>query len=344
MNEPLLSIIVPVYKVETYLAGCIESILGQSFGDFELILVDDGSPDRCGTICDEYARKDRRIKVIHKANGGLSSARNAGIGLSTGRYLTFVDSDDTVSEDTYLKNLRVLRKDPSIDLLEFPMQVHYQSPDQYLLDLQENHFYGKKEIFFYWMKDRGYLHAYACNKIYKRKLFVQIRFPEGKTFEDLHTIPGLLELCDHYYVSPYGIYYYYSRPSSITRAASFNDHLCLLEANIQVMDISRRYLLHLSESLSVHYLYTVNHLIDLLRCKDGDNRTKERMFNRMNAYEVKFRRLMKLRIPWRMKLKNLPLALAGLKMHCTLYTGMFNPRHSRTGADSRRSGILKNQN
>ena len=282
--------------------------------------------------------------MIHKANGGLSSARNAGIGLSTGQYLTFVDSDDTVAEETYLKNLKILREDPSIDLLEYPVQVHYQSRDQYLLDLQENHFYGKKGIFFHWMNDKGYLHAYAWNKIYKRKLFGQIRFPESKTFEDLYTIPGLLELCDHYYVSPYGMYYYYSRPSSITRDASYKDHLCLLEANIRVMDISHRHQPDLPESFSVHYLYTVNHLIDLLRCKDGDTRTKEKMFNRLNAYEVKFSRLAKLRIPWRMKLKNLPLALGGLKMHCALYTGMFNPRRFRTGVNGSRSRIFKTRN
>lgn len=324
MNVPLLSIIVPVYKVETYLAGCLESILGQSFGNFELILVDDGSPDRCGAICDEYARKDRRIKVIHKANGGLSSARNAGIDRASGHYLTFVDSDDTLSEETYQKNLGIVCNDPSVDLLEYPVQIHYGSPGQYLLDLKENQLRGKKEIFRYWMKERGYLHAYAWNKIYKRKLFEQIRFPEGKTFEDLYTTPRLLERCNHYYISPYGMYYYYSRPSSITRDPSFEDRLCLLEANIRIMDISRRYLPDMPELLSAHYLYSVNHLIDLLRCKGGDAKPKEEMFARMNTVKTTFPGLMRLDLPLRMKLKNLPLALCGLKTHCTLYAGLFN--------------------
>ena len=97
MNKnPILSIIVPVYKVEPYLEKCIKSIIGQDFEDFELILVDDGSPDRCGAVCDDYALKDNRIKVIHKENGGLSSARNTGIEAAKGSFLSFIDSDDYV--------------------------------------------------------------------------------------------------------------------------------------------------------------------------------------------------------------------------------------------------------
>lgn len=94
-----ISIIVPIYKVERYLKRCVDSILNQTFTDFELILVDDGSPDNCGRICDEYAEKDNRIYVIHKENGGLSDARNAGLDYATGQYIIFVDSDDFVEPD-----------------------------------------------------------------------------------------------------------------------------------------------------------------------------------------------------------------------------------------------------
>lgn len=99
-NKSLVSIIVPCYKVEQYLPNCIESILCQSYTNWELILVDDGSPDNCGNICDDYAAKDNRIKVVHKKNGGLSSARNAGMKVMNGEYVTFLDSDD------FLKKLR----------------------------------------------------------------------------------------------------------------------------------------------------------------------------------------------------------------------------------------------
>ena len=104
-NCRLLSIIVPVYKVESYLARCVDSILAQTVSDFELILVDDGSPDRCGAICDEYAARDPRVRVIHKENGGLSSARNAGIDIARGQWLGFVDSDDWITPDCYEKLL-----------------------------------------------------------------------------------------------------------------------------------------------------------------------------------------------------------------------------------------------
>ncbi len=96
-----ISIIVPVYKVEKYLKKCVDSILAQTFSDFELILVDDGSPDNSGRICDDYAKKDARVRVVHKQNGGLSSARNAGIEVAKGKYLGFVDSDDYIAEDMY---------------------------------------------------------------------------------------------------------------------------------------------------------------------------------------------------------------------------------------------------
>ena len=113
----LISVIVPVYKVEEYIYRCVDSILAQSFKDFELILVDDGSPDNCGKICDEYAQKDKRITVIHKENGGLSDARNTGIdwALKNSNWITFIDSDDWVHTD-YLKNLYNAVKENNVDI------------------------------------------------------------------------------------------------------------------------------------------------------------------------------------------------------------------------------------
>ena len=101
----MVSVIIPIYKVEQYLARCIDSVLRQTVSDLEIILVDDGSPDACGAICDEYAKKDDRIRVIHKENGGLSSARNAGIKIAKGEYIAFVDSDDWIDEN-FIKLLK----------------------------------------------------------------------------------------------------------------------------------------------------------------------------------------------------------------------------------------------
>lgn len=117
---PLISVIVPVYKVETYLPACVDSILSQTFSDFELILVDDGSPDACGAMCDGYAREDSRIRVIHQKNGGLSAARNAGLDIAKGEYVTFVDSDDVIMRD-YLRELylAIIKNDAEVACCKF---------------------------------------------------------------------------------------------------------------------------------------------------------------------------------------------------------------------------------
>ena len=109
--EKKISVIVPVYKVEKFINRCIDSILNQSYTDFELILVDDGSPDNCGKICDDYASKDKRIVVIHKENGGLSDARNAGIDAMKGQYVTFIDSDDYIHRETFSFLISLIEKE-----------------------------------------------------------------------------------------------------------------------------------------------------------------------------------------------------------------------------------------
>ena len=117
-NTPLISVIVPVYNVEKYLRKCVDSIVNQTYKNLEIILVDDGSPDNCGKICDEFAEMDNRVMVIHKENGGLSSARNAGLDIATGEYITFVDSDDYIENDTYEKVVVAINKFDS-DLIFF---------------------------------------------------------------------------------------------------------------------------------------------------------------------------------------------------------------------------------
>lgn len=124
MNVPFISIIVPIYKVEKYLNRCIDSILSQTFTDFEVLLIDDGSPDRCGAICEQYAEKDHRVRVFHKENGGVSTARNMGIDNSIGKYLCFIDSDDYV-ENSYLQNF-IDALEPDTDLVLQSFWRHYE--------------------------------------------------------------------------------------------------------------------------------------------------------------------------------------------------------------------------
>lgn len=213
MKDVLISIIVPVYKVEKYLNKCIDSILSQSFTNFELILVDDGSPDNCGKICDEYANKDNRIKVIHKENGGLSDARNAGIGLSCGEYLAFIDSDDYISTE-FIKTLYDLAKNNDAEI---------SVCDAVLVKEEENAEYFYNEQFEVFNKEQSLLNltyyrkitVNAWNKLYKKELFDDIRYPKGKLYEDLATTYKLFNKCNKVVYTPSKLYAYLQRDTSI---------------------------------------------------------------------------------------------------------------------------------
>lgn len=182
--EPLLSVVVPVYKVEKYLKKCVDSVLEQTYSNLEVILVDDGSPDNCGALCDEYAKKDSRVKVIHKENGGLSSARNAGLDVAKGDYLTFLDSDDWIDLQLYD---RVLQKAP-FDVAIFGMTTVYpQTKNREIIVVP-----GAPAVLS-WDKDlpivqqliKNSLFGYSCNKVYNRATVDALRFENIKLREDL---------------------------------------------------------------------------------------------------------------------------------------------------------------
>lgn len=212
--NPTLSIIVPVYKVEEYIHKCITSILDQTFTDFELILINDGSPDNCGAICDEYALKDNRVIVIHQTNQGVSVARNAGLDLAKGEYITFVDPDDSISENTYSDNMDILLKDKTIDVLEYPYQKVYNHERELITD-PTCHIYGEKAIFLYWALYSNKTHV-VWNKIYKKNIFINIRFPHGKIYEDFFVLTDISGITSHIYVSEKGLYSYFIRTNSLS--------------------------------------------------------------------------------------------------------------------------------
>ena len=172
---PQFSIIVPVYKVEAYLPACVDSILNQSFSDFELILVDDGSPDRCGEICDEYAARDQRVRVIHKENGGVSSARNCGIKIACGNWIWFIDSDDYVEANS-LDSMSQLIKEESAALYVFECDGNSEF---YAGDFEE---FLWKYYFTYVLQNS------SCNKLYSAELIrrFSLAFDEQESIgEDL---------------------------------------------------------------------------------------------------------------------------------------------------------------
>ena len=173
MEKDLISVIVPVYKVEKYLEKCIESVLKQTYTNLQIILVDDGSPDNCGKICDEYAKKDSRIEVIHKINGGLSDARNVGINRANGRYIGFVDSDDYIKEDMYEKLINLIKEyDADISICNLYDVIDGK---EYVRNKDNGiHEYSRIDILKEILLDKN-IQSYAWNKLYKKELFDEIK-------------------------------------------------------------------------------------------------------------------------------------------------------------------------
>lgn len=216
-KKDLISIIIPVYKVEKYLTKCVESVFFQTYTNLEIFLVDDGSPDNCGMMCDEFALKDNRVKVIHKKNGGLADARNAAIDVATGEWIVFVDSDDFVEPD-YVENLYMLTQ-------KYDCKVACSRYRYVFEDLKENILmnecqemeccYDKWEALKYLFLQQ-HVHTGAWGKIYHRSLFATgIRYPFGLVYEDLPTTYLLLLQCDKVGFSFKRTYNYLLRSTSI---------------------------------------------------------------------------------------------------------------------------------
>ena len=220
-EKPLLSIIVPVYDVERYLPKCIDSILAQTFTDFELILVEDGSPDNCPVLCDAAAAKDARVRVIHQKNKGLSGARNTGIDNAQGDYLIFVDSDDTV-EQTLVEELYTYAEKWNCAIVACGRNYIFED-GQIVCKIahDESKVYGFEEA----MQEMNSFRLFdmsAWAKIYRKELFEDIRFPEGKLSEDYYIMYKLFDKAQTigYVAKP--LYNYLQRQSSISRNKKIN--------------------------------------------------------------------------------------------------------------------------
>jgi len=215
---PKLSIIVPVYKVEPYIHKCVDSILNQTYTDFELILVDDGSPDNCGKICDEYAQKDERVRVIHKENGGLSDARNFGLKEVKGEYVSFIDSDDWVDLDLY-SNVLSYADESNLDVVCFDVYEVKGEKIKYHNRFNENKIFTGKEALYKILTDE--IDNSACDKVYKRTLWNGVEFPVGRSFEDVATTYRVFHKSELIGYCKRAYYYYMKREGSIV-ATSFN--------------------------------------------------------------------------------------------------------------------------
>ncbi len=235
---PKYSFIVPIYKVEKYLHKCVDAILSQKITDFECILVDDDSPDNCPVICDEYAKKDNRIKVVHKQNGGLSSARNAGLDIATGQYICFVDSDDYITSD-YLEEIDKCIEETNADIVVFNRAIiNEENNEKTFFRLSEAEYVikGNEERFdFYCKKLLQYGVAWeAWSRVYKHSIIQEnnLRFYDNKTIfaEDLHFMLIYCMHCEKINVLDRVLYYYLKRATSImgaNKASKINEFVNL---------------------------------------------------------------------------------------------------------------------
>ena len=232
LEKPLVSVIVPIYMVEDYLPACIESIQRQTYDNLEIILVDDGSKDNCGNIADEYGSKDSRIRVIHKENGGLSDARNAGIDTAKGDYFFFVDSDDTIEPQIIEFLLRpVIEKKADLSVCAYRKVSGKETnkPERY--DYSEPIIissYEEKTKYFF--DEYSVRFTVAWNKLYPREYFNGIRYPKGKIHEDEFTTYKLLEKAEKIAYFDIPLYNYLVRGGSIMGSGFKPESLHGLEA------------------------------------------------------------------------------------------------------------------
>ena len=251
----LISVVVPIYNVEAYLEKCINSIINQTFSDLEILLIDDGSTDSSSDICDRYGSMDTRIKVLHKKNGGLSSARNAGIDLSKGDYLCFIDSDDYIDE-RYIERLYFALKDSNADISMcnfIKVDENYDGllPGPLLL---KDEVISRDEFFERIDGDEGYGYSVAWNKLYSRKALSGVSFPEGKIHEDEFAIHMFVNNCESIAIINEPLYFYLQRTGSIMSS----------KTSIKQMDYAEALSFRVSFYISIGYYRTLSTLLNRL--------------------------------------------------------------------------------
>lgn len=232
-EEELISIVVPVYNVEDYLDKCILSIVNQTYSKIEIILVDDGSIDESARICDEWKKKDERIVVIHKENGGLSSARNVGVKIAKGDYIGFVDSDDYVDLQMYEKLYFTMKKN-NADMVICDYYFldedgqKLEDEESFIIDevLNRNQAFQKLDM----SKQNYWRYVTAWNKLYKREILEKVRFREGKIHEDEFSIHHFIEKCNKIITIKDKLYFYVKHEGSITTSKFSLKRLDAVEA------------------------------------------------------------------------------------------------------------------
>ena len=293
--NPLISVIVPVYNVEQHLNKCIDSIIHQTYANLEIILVDDGSPDNCGVICDEYAKIDSRIKVIHKDNEGVSKARNTGIAIATGEWISFIDSDDWIDRDLYSS---IMKNPISDDLVIFDVRYIYpnlqsnEAPklNEKTIKIDDTNINQIFELFF------SSKLGYTCNKLYRKDKICMLSFPAFSLREDLLFALAYLNNINSIRYIPICGYNYLQRPESLLHKSNIDNFNCIdsFENHVRkgISKISKKHNLALYNYIILICLTDIL-IKDILRNKDLSQEEKseytKKIFNKKFIKNLKFR-------------------------------------------------------
>ena len=298
-----LSIIIPLYNNENTLRRCVESVIAQNFYDCEIIIVNDGSTDKSGAIADEWARKDYKITVIHKTNGGPSDAKNYGLNVVKGDYVTFVDSDDELSAGTLLPLMDILENHPEYDILEYSVMQHVGHYDECYLNIGNHLFKNAID----WLAHNGCNHCWMWNKIFRKELFNNIRFPKQlRRFEDMWMMGEMLKRNPLIATTSCGTYKYYWNSNGLM--ASMDNYTELVNAQ---MSIIQKHSINTREK-RWHKLYMDIYDIQLyVYLQSGkivipSQRVVPRLYNGMQGL-----------------IKSLALDIFGLKASCRLFKSFF---------------------
>ena len=318
MDNELISIIVPVYKVEKYLEKCVKSILKQTYTNLEIILVDDGSPDKCGQLCDELAKTDNRIKVFHKENGGLSDARNYGVERANGEYIGFVDSDDYIHECMYEELYKAIKKSGTsiaecgvTRVYKNTLRPHYEGEDYFLVLDREG--YLKEYL------ENKRLYGSAWCKLIHRDLAKKIKFPTGKIYEDAFYTLELLKTVDRYTLISGNYYYYYIRENSITTRPFSSKDMDYIEIMNEIEDYTLANFPIFKEQLLVRLAFAYISIFNQLLEVDGYKTKKEYKILKDKLKDNYFKVLSNKKAP-----KNLKAAILLLSINERLYKFMLS--------------------
>lgn len=284
--DPIISIIVPIYNVGKYLPRCIESILNQTFNNFELILVNDGSTDNSGVVCDDYAKKDTRIKIVHKSNGGVSSARNAGLYVAKGEYIGFVDPDDYIDKNMYEKLYRLcVDNNSDIAICRFNREINgkIQNKESTEEIIELNNMEAMNELF------KGNLYRFSlCNKLFSKKCFNDVLFPEERIHEDLSTTYKLFDNSKKTVYINYCGYIYVRRENSILTSTYNEKRLQAFIAWDEIIEfIDKNYYEIIEQVIATFTYWCVDNILYILN-QVNNSKKKNNYLNIIQKYTTKY--------------------------------------------------------